>query len=67
MASTLDVYTAPAVARQVDKSEGWGRLAFKSGMIPTEVMINGKQPAVTAATLTKIVAKLKAIRCGRPR
>jgi len=65
--NTLVVYTAPGVARIVDKSDGWGRLAFKSGAIPTEVLINGKQPAVTGPTMDRIAAKFKALKAGRPR
>jgi hypothetical protein len=69
MAATkpLVVYTAPGVARIADKSDGWGRLAFSSGRVPTEVLINGKQPAVTGPTMDRIAARLKALKPGRPR
>jgi hypothetical protein len=64
MKTALIVYTAQGVARIADKSEGWGRLVFKRGTVPTEVLINGKYPAVTAPTLDRMSASLKAMRRG---
>jgi hypothetical protein len=48
------IRTARGVAHSADKSEGWARLAFKSGAIPTEFLIEGKQPAITETTLKSL-------------
>jgi hypothetical protein len=64
MKTALIVYTSQGVARIADKSEAWGRLVFKRGQVPTEVLINGKYPAVTATTLDRMTASLRAIQRG---
>lgn len=53
------IYTAGGVARRADKSETWSHLAFKSGRIPTEVMIDDKRAAVTKQTLDRLMPELK--------
>jgi hypothetical protein len=50
--------TAMGVARHFDRSEGWARLAFKWGAIPTECLIEGKQPAITEATLKSLSTEI---------
>jgi hypothetical protein len=45
------IRTAMGVARHAGKSDAWARLAFKSGTIPTEFLIEGRQPAITETTL----------------
>ena len=62
---TLVVYDGSGVARVVDKSEGWGRYCFATGIVPTEVLINGKRPAVTSQTLDRIAAGLRATKHAR--
>jgi hypothetical protein len=52
--SPIVIRTARGVAHSADKSEGWARLAFKSGAIPTEFLIEGKQPAIADATLKRL-------------
>jgi len=60
----LHVHTVLGVARACDKHEHWARAAFKSGLVPTEVLINGTQVAITDETLKKIAPALSARRPG---
>jgi CTP:molybdopterin cytidylyltransferase MocA len=62
--SPLVVHTASGIARGTEHSDQWGREAFHTGLVPTEVLINGKTPAVTDATFAKLAAALKARRPG---
>ena len=50
-AAPIILRTAVGVARHAGKSDGWGRLAFKLGTVPTEFLIEGRQPAITETTL----------------
>ena len=61
----LVIYDGSGVARVVDKSEGWGRYCFAVGIVPTEVMINGKRPAVTSKTLDRIAGGLRDVKHPR--
>jgi hypothetical protein len=61
----LTVYDSTGTSRYIEKSDGMARLYFKDGTIPTEVLINGKRPGVTEATLKKIAPGLKARRTNR--
>jgi hypothetical protein len=49
--SPIILRTAMGVARHAGRSDAWARLAFKSGSVPTEFLIEGRQPAITDATL----------------
>ena len=57
-----EIYDAAGAARFLDKSESWGRQAFRTGVVPTELLINGKRPAVTSVTLQKLSATLRSKR-----
>jgi hypothetical protein len=59
MTEPLIVYDAHGVAHEVDKSAAFARLAFKAGRIPTEVLINGKKPGITAPSLRKLAPTLR--------
>ena len=61
----LVIYDGSGVARAVDKSEGWGRYCFATGIVPTEVLINGKRPAVTGRTLDRMAPGLRAAKHTR--
>jgi len=52
------IRTAKGLAQHTGKSEGWARLAFKSGTVPTEFLIEGRQPAITEATLKTLALSL---------
>jgi hypothetical protein len=50
--------TSIGVARYFGKSDAWARLAFKWGAIPTEFLIEGRQPAITDATLKRLSTEI---------
>jgi hypothetical protein len=54
--SPIVIRTARGVAHRANKSEGWARLGFKSGAIPTEYLIEGTQPAIAEASLKALPA-----------
>jgi hypothetical protein len=48
------IFDQVGVSLVLQKSEARSRQYFKSGRIPTEILINGKRPAVTSETLKEI-------------
>jgi hypothetical protein len=58
-AQQLKVYDAPGVARFLGRSEAWVRYSFADGLLPTEVVISERRPALTYATLKKIAPTLR--------
>jgi hypothetical protein len=52
-------FNAAGTGRYFNKSETWGRYSFASGKIPTEAIINGREPVVSAETLKKLAPKLR--------
>jgi hypothetical protein len=57
----VHIYDSNGVARAAGKSDGWGRQAFEMGVVPTEILVNGKRPAVTAATLKALTPLLRKV------
>jgi hypothetical protein len=65
MTTSVLIYDAPGAARFIGKSEAWARYSFQSGVIPTELLINGRKPAVTAPTLKRLAPQLRKQGSGR--
>jgi hypothetical protein len=59
MTAPVELFDASGAAHFIGKSEGWGQLNFQNGSIPTEALINGRKPAVTKATLTRMAKRLR--------
>lgn len=41
------------------RSYSWVSMAFRRGELPTEIVLNDKDPAITAPTLRKYALRLK--------
>jgi hypothetical protein len=52
------IFTPVGAAKAIDRSESRGRQHFQSGAIPTEYLIDGDKPAVSAETLARIAPTL---------
>jgi hypothetical protein len=53
------IYDRAGTARFLGRSATWVVEAFKSGALPTELLLNGVRPAITAPTLKKIARTLR--------
>lgn len=59
MMNQQKAYDAGGAATIIGKSAAWAHLAFKSGVLPTELLLNGRRPMVTERTLRQLAPTLR--------